>query len=219
MRILRTPAGLAGGLFLAASTLALAQAVRERTTGRTDEQTGVAEVRRVTEVSGSNVVLQGATRFGKVEDIVFNENGCIDYIVVSADNRYVVVPWAASQLDYRQRVVTLDVTREQLQPLIIEGTNWATTIGQPNFAQGIQRVFGARAIRREQSDSDVRPRSVERRDEVRERDRGDIQTPPKNAPRDRLPDARPGDGDRPRGRDAAAKERERRKDEPKKPQS
>jgi hypothetical protein len=224
MRTLQTPAarGLACGLLLAASSAALAQEVRERTTIRTDERTGTIEVRRVTEVIGSPVMLQGQTRYGQVEDIVFDENGCIDYVVASADGRYVVLPWAASRFDPRQRVVAFDVTREQLQPLIIEGADWATVIGQPDFTQRVQRVFGDRAIRRELRDSDVRPRGVERREERRERreerrerraeardrDRGAVEAPPKDAPRERRPEARPGEGERPRGRDAAANGRE-----------
>jgi hypothetical protein len=235
--------GLSCGLLLVASSAALAQEVRERTTIRTDERTGTTEVRRVTEVIGSAVVLQGETRYGKVEDIVFNENGCIDYIVVSAEDRYAVLPWAAGRLDYRQRVVTFDVDRDQLQPLIIEGNDWATAIGQPDFTRQVQRVFGDRAIRREQPGGDVRPRGAERREERREQrredrrerqaeardqDRSDLQPQPKDAPRERRQEARPGEGDRPQGKAAAKgregrdrddRDRERRKDEPKKPQS
>lgn len=241
MRTLQIPAGrgLACGLLLAASTAALAQEVRERTTVRTEERTGTTEVRRVTEVIGSPVMLQGQTRYGQVEDIVFNENGCIDYIVASADGRFVVLPWAAGRFDHRQRVVAFDVSREQLQPLIFEGANWPTAIGQPDFTQRVQRVFGDRAIRRELRDGDVRPRGAElreerqerrqqrrderreRRAEARDRDRGEVEAQPNDAPRER-PEARPGEGERPRGRDAADKGREDRepgKAEPKKPQS
>src|SRR5436305_8834194 len=47
-----------------------------------EEVRRTTEVRRVSTVIGASVTLKDADRFGKVEDFIVNDNGCIDYLVV-----------------------------------------------------------------------------------------------------------------------------------------
>src|SRR4051812_10708442 len=100
---------LACGVALAVSGLAAAQdAVQEtRTTTTTPGgTTTTTEIRRVSQVIGSTVALQGANDFGKVEDIVLNDNGCIEYVVITHDNQFAMLPWTAANLNFNRRVVT-----------------------------------------------------------------------------------------------------------------
>ena len=79
-----------------------------------------SEIRRVSQILGANVRLQGEDTYGKVEDIVLDENGTVQYLVVSKGDRYVMMPYNAANVDYGQRVVIYDVTPQAVQPLFFE---------------------------------------------------------------------------------------------------
>src|SRR4051812_4022892 len=111
-----TRSSLACCLALVTAGWALGQ-VQERTDVRTDTRTGTTEIRRATTVIGSGVRLAGGATWGKIEDIVLNENGCVDYVVLANENRFVLVPWAATRVDFAQHFVTIDVPVDRIQTL------------------------------------------------------------------------------------------------------
>src|SRR5262245_55255241 len=86
---MRTPRGesmlsrisLALGVALATSVVGLAQVVEETRT--TTTPAGTTQIRRVSQLIGSNVQLQGVPNYGKVEDVVLDNNGGIGYLVVA----------------------------------------------------------------------------------------------------------------------------------------
>ncbi len=65
--------------------------------------------RRVSALMGATVTLQDNAAGGKVEDIVLNESGCVDYLVVANADRYVLVPWGAATVDFERRAITVDI--------------------------------------------------------------------------------------------------------------
>jgi len=144
---------LACGVALAVSGFASAQIPvqeesRTTTTTSPDGTTATTEIRRVTQVIGSNVALQGANDYGKVEDIVFDENGCIEYLVFAHDNQFAMLPWTAANLNYNRRVVMFDVTPQVIQPLFFARKAWPNRIDS-GFTTKIQKAFGQKAVRRE----------------------------------------------------------------------
>src|SRR5262245_24741259 len=59
---------------------------------------------RVKEILGSKVSLEGNTAAGTVDDIVLDENGNVDYlIVINNDKKLVTVPWDAATFDVKKR--------------------------------------------------------------------------------------------------------------------
>ncbi|MCA1695210.1 MAG: PRC-barrel domain-containing protein [Actinobacteria bacterium] len=137
--------GLVCGLLMAAGSLAHGQetAVVTPTEG--------TEVRRVSQILGSTVQLQGVNNFGKVEDIVLSDNGGIGYLVVSANGKYAMLPWNAGNVNYAQRVVTYDVTPQAIQPFYFQ-RNAYPNISAQQFTSQMQQVFpnagGVRAATR-----------------------------------------------------------------------
>lgn len=95
---------------------------------------------------GSNVVHQGET-IGKVTEFILNDNGCIDYLVISYGGGFIPVPWSAAQVNYELRGVTFrnaNVPKANLQALVFT-TTW------PNFTdtvvlQRLRDVWGATAV-------------------------------------------------------------------------
>ena len=100
-------AGLACGLALLMANGTYSQAQEERTTT-------TVQVRRVSTVIGAAVQLQAGGDFGRVEDIVINEDGCIDFVVVVFEEKLIAVPFSITRLDFARRVVALNVQREVL---------------------------------------------------------------------------------------------------------
>jgi len=139
--------GLVWGLVLATSGLAFGQVVQEtRTTTATPAGT---EIRRVSQLIGSNVNLQGNNNFGKVEDVVLDNNGAISYLVVSNGGRYAMMPWSAANFNYGQRVVNYNVTPQAVQPLFFAPNAWPN-ISDQQFTNRMTQVFpGTGVVRRE----------------------------------------------------------------------
>lgn len=175
------------------------------------------ELRKVSQIIGSSVLLQDNASYGKVEDIVLNEDGCIEYVVVSREDRYALMPWGVATVDYGQRTVVFDVTPQVVQPLFFARDAWPN-VADPQFNRRVGDAFGPRAIRREVGPGSVRPgredsRSAEpskAKSQARP-GRGPDSTPPADQPKskasakDRGPDSTP-PADQPRSK-ASAKDR------------
>ena len=166
------------GLLVAAGSLAHAQE-----TITTDS----TEVRRVSQILGSTVQLQGVNNFGKVEDIILSDNGGIGYLVVSANGKFAMLPWDAGNVNYAQRVVTYDVTPQAVQPFYFE-RNAYPNMSAPQFVSRMQQVFpragGVRAASRT-----VQPGGaiVEEREKARVRPNGTVITKDKETVRPAQP--------------------------------
>jgi hypothetical protein len=72
------------------------------------------EVRRVSTLIGSAVELQAGGKFGQIEDIIINDEGCIDFLVVVFEEKLIAVPFSVTRMDFGRRVVFIDVERELL---------------------------------------------------------------------------------------------------------
>lgn len=142
--------GLVCGLVLFASGSAFAQVVQERTTTTAaPAPAGTTQVRRISHLIGSHVRLQGNNNFGKVDDVVLDQNGGISYLVVSNGGKYAMFPWNPASVNYGQRYVTYDVTPTAVQPLFFAQDAWPN-ITDRQFIARTQQVFPNTApVRRE----------------------------------------------------------------------
>ncbi len=68
---------------------------------------------RAKDVLGSKVSLKDGLAIGTVDDIIFDDGGDIDYLVVRNEGKDVLVPWDAAKFDFSSRAATVDVTQEQ----------------------------------------------------------------------------------------------------------
>jgi len=136
------------GLVLVAVGSARGQQVVQETR-TTTTPAGTTEIRRVSQIIGSNVQLQGTNNFGKVDDVIVDNNGAISYLVVSNGGRYAMLPWNAANFNYGQRVVTYDVTPQAVQPLFFQRDAWPNLSDQ-QFTTRMRQVFpGTGVVRRE----------------------------------------------------------------------
>jgi len=147
---MKTIWGLACGLVLASAGLAGAQVITETQTTTTAPATGATTgVRRISQLLGATVQLQGVNNFGRVEDAVLDENGAIAFLVVSSNSRSVMLPWSEANFNTGQRVVTYNVSPQVVQPLYFETSAWPN-VWEPQYMTRVRRIFPrAGIIRRE----------------------------------------------------------------------
>lgn len=166
-------------------------------TRRTETTTTTTEVRRVSTVIGATVRVASDQEFGRVEDVVINQSGCIDYVVLAYEQRFYVVPWTVTTVDFGTKVITVDIARDRLlKAPSFTGDHW-TEISTTAFREKLHTFYGERINRRERTEDRREQRRIDRddrrRDERQERNRPDINRP--RPERDR-PET---DRDRPQG--------------------
>jgi hypothetical protein len=109
-------------------------------------------------VIGSKVNIQGGLSIGIVDDIIFDDDGYVDYVVVLNEGKYVVVPWQAAKFNFEQRAATVNISQQQFQQVpTFTGQTWPTF--DARYQQRIYGYYGvAPAERRTERRSDRRDR-------------------------------------------------------------
>ena len=70
---------------------------------------------RAKQVIGSMVSITGDVSVGTVDDIVFDDGGTIEYVIVNKDNKLVTVPWSAVKFNFEQQTAVINITQQQYQ--------------------------------------------------------------------------------------------------------
>lgn len=74
---------------------------------------GPTHAYRAKQVLGTKVSIQGNVSIGTVDDVVFNDNGQIEYMIVANDGKLVTVPWEAAKFNFEKQTATLNITQDQ----------------------------------------------------------------------------------------------------------
>lgn len=64
-------------------------------------------------VLGTAVQIEGNISIGKVEDIIFGDDGRVEYLVVLNESKLISVPWEAAKFNFEKRTAAVSITREQ----------------------------------------------------------------------------------------------------------
>jgi hypothetical protein len=72
---------------------------------------------RAKNIMGTKVNIEGGLAIGTVEDIVFADDGMIEYMVVANEGKLVSVPWAAAKFNFDQRTAIVGITQERYQQI------------------------------------------------------------------------------------------------------
>src|SRR5262245_2090648 len=129
---------LAGACF---APLALAQPAT--TPGST---TTTVQFIRSSTVIGTSLVL-GRESLGKVTEVVFNSDGCIEYLVVQDTEGFIVVPYSVVTINPDQRAIVVQSTTvavDKLRELRFTEGRWPN-FADPTFTQRVQTVWGTSA--------------------------------------------------------------------------
>jgi hypothetical protein len=104
------------------------------------------QTHRVRSVLGTKVSIQGNLAIGTVDDIIFDDDGYIDYLVVNNEGKYVVVPWQAAKFNFEQRAATVNITQQQFQQVPTYTQQQLPTVNffEPAYQQRIYGYYGIR---------------------------------------------------------------------------
>jgi hypothetical protein len=72
---------------------------------------------RAKQIIGSKVSIQGNVAIGTVDDVVFADDGHVEYLVVVNDGKLVAVPWEAAKFNFEQRTAVVDITPERFKTI------------------------------------------------------------------------------------------------------
>lgn len=73
---------------------------------------------RAKQVLGTKIFIAGNTGIGTVDDLVFDEAGNLEYLIVATDaNKLVSVPWDAAKWDLEKKTGTVGLTVEQFKTI------------------------------------------------------------------------------------------------------
>jgi len=98
---------------------------------------------RAKQVLGSKILIQNNTAIGTVEDLVFDDAGNMEYMIVSTgDNKLITVPWDAAKFDLEKKTATLTITQDVYKKI---PTFTVTTYPQfytPTYRTEVYKIYG-----------------------------------------------------------------------------
>jgi hypothetical protein len=97
------------------------------------------DILRSSVMIGSSVNFQGGSALGKVTDFVINDGGCVQYVVVSYQNRFVPVPWMATTYNSADRTLMLGIDQAQLGQIPTFGQY--SELSNAQFGQKVNTFF------------------------------------------------------------------------------
>jgi len=110
---------------------------------------------RAKQILGSKVSIDGNTQVGTVDDIVLDESGNVDYlIVINSDDKLVTVPWDAAQFNLEKRSAVVHIAPERFQQVPTYTVERYPAFATPTYRTQIYKYYGLtpgqqrRAIRR-----------------------------------------------------------------------
>lgn len=102
-----------------------------------------ASAYRAKDLLGSKVFIQGNAGVGTVDDIVFSNEGVVDYLIVTNErNQLVSVPWPVARYAADKRAITIDVTPQQFQTIPTFTTTTYPNWYAPTYRTEIYRAYG-----------------------------------------------------------------------------
>jgi hypothetical protein len=105
---------------------------------------GDVEVRRISNILKTKVVIQDNKPAGEIVDVVYNDGGCIDYYVASYNNQMYVVPFDVVQYRAQDRVVFVDIAPTAFQQVQFFSSNQWPNLYAPAFRNQVFSTFNVR---------------------------------------------------------------------------
>lgn len=98
---------------------------------------------RAKEIIGSKVTLEENQPAGTVDDIVLDEFGNADYLIVAtAQKQLVTVPWDAIEMSLEKRTAMVHITPEQFKTIPTYTVQQYPTFTAPTYRTEIYRYYG-----------------------------------------------------------------------------
>jgi len=110
---------------------------------------------RAKQLLGAKVSIEGNTQVGTIDDIVLDDHGNVDYLIVAnEDNRLVTVPWDAAQFNAQKRTAFVPIAPERYKTVPSYTAEQYPVYSTPAYRTQTYQYYGLtpgqerRAIRR-----------------------------------------------------------------------
>ena len=97
---------------------------------------------RVKQVLGTKVNIQGDIAIGTVDDIVFGDDGQIEYLLVLNDGKFVSVPWKAATFNFDKQMAVVNITQEQYRVIPNFGLGLFPRFFEPTYRVETYKYYG-----------------------------------------------------------------------------
>ncbi len=98
---------------------------------------------RVKQILGATVNIDDGASVGKVDDIVLDQNGKVDYlIIVNEDRKLVTIPWDAAQFNAEKRVAVVHITQEKYREIPVYSAEKYPVFSTPAYRTQTYQYFG-----------------------------------------------------------------------------
>src|SRR5262249_25940656 len=95
------------------------------------------------QVLGTKIMIQNNTAIGTVDDLVFDEAGNLEYLIVStSDNKLISVPWDAAKWDLDKKTGTVNITQEVYKTIPTYTTTTYPQFYTPTYRTQVYRAYG-----------------------------------------------------------------------------
>jgi sporulation protein YlmC with PRC-barrel domain len=98
---------------------------------------------RAKQILGAKVNLQGDASVGTVDDIVLDESGNVDYlIVINSEERLVTVPWDAVRFNADKRLAMVHIAPARFEQVPTYTPNQYPAFSTPAYRTQIYQAYG-----------------------------------------------------------------------------
>ena len=99
---------------------------------------------RVKQVLGSKVHIQGDLSIGTVDDLVFNDAGQVEYLIVANEGKLVTVPWEAAKFNFEKQTATINITQERFREIPTYTVREYPVFFEPAYRTRVYGWYGLR---------------------------------------------------------------------------
>lgn len=98
---------------------------------------------RAKQIIGANVSIEDNTEIGIVDDIVLDDYGNVDYLlVINSDGKLVTIPWDAAQFNPEKRVAYVPITPERFRTVPSYTVKEYPLFSAPTYRSEVYKYYG-----------------------------------------------------------------------------
>ncbi len=114
---------------------------------------------RAKQVLGTKIMIQGDTAIGTVDDLVFDDAGNLEYLIVDSGGKLVTVPFEAAKFNIEKRTAVLALTSEQYKVIPTFTVTTYPSFYAPTYRAEVYKYYGLtpRELRRLGAPVIIRP--------------------------------------------------------------
>ena len=79
---------------------------------------------------------------GTVDDLVFNDQGEVEYLIVANEGKLVTVPWEAAKFNFEKQTATVNITQDVYRTIPTYTTTSYPVYFEPTYRTTVYRYYG-----------------------------------------------------------------------------